>query len=508
MRLPVSLFTRILLWFFVNLAVLAGVLWAIFNLQFQLPPDSPLFAGSRLDVVAGWIGDDVRGATARERARILRRYSDTYGVEFALFNDTGDRLAGSPLRLPEEVARFVRGPLPGAPPEAPPPDVPPDEAGPAGGPPGPEVATPGWTGPPRGALPGGPPPAPPPGGLLGRPVFTVRTGNPPMYWAGVRLPLFEAGDRRPRPATLLVRSDSISGHGLFFDVRPWLFVVAVVLALSILLWMPFVRGLTGTVRQLTIAAEQIAEERFDVPVNTRRTDELGRLGAAINQLAGRLADFVRGQRRLLGDISHELNTPLARLQFALGILEERADPANAGFVADAQEEARVMSQLVAELLAFAKAGIRTQATPLERVTLRPLVDGVCSREAPAGVIVTDIDASLTVLAHPELLVRAVANLVRNAVRYAGAAGPITLSARRERESVCLRVADHGPGVPAEALTRVFEPFFRVEADRARTTGGSGLGLAIVKTCVEACGGTVSAQNLRPTGFEVRVVLRA
>jgi two-component system sensor histidine kinase CpxA len=111
------------------------------------------------------------------------------------------------------------------------------------------------------------------------------------------------------------------------------------------------------------------------------------------------------------------------------------------------------------------------------------------------------------MADPDYLVRALANLVRNAVRYAGEAGPITVSVRRENQDAVVTVADSGPGLPPDELERVFTPFYRLEASRNREAGGAGLGLAIVKSCVEACGGRVECLNRKPTGLEVEIRLR-
>lgn len=476
MRVRISLFGQILFWFFLNVVVLAGVLFGIFNLQFRLPKDSPWFLGNRLDFVAARIGEEMRAGG--DRQALLARFSAAYHVDFLLFSGNGQRLAGPALDLPLEVGRYVSGPVP-APHEG--------------------RRSPGPLHDVRGG--GAPPPR-------ARPVFSVRTANPTRYWGGVRLPVFEAGRERPDLATLLAVSDSMSGHGLFFDVRPWLLLAALVLGLSIALWVPFVRSLTGRVRQMTFATEQIAQERFDARVEERRSDELGRLGTAINQLAGRLSRFVGGQKRFLGDIAHELNSPLGRLEVALSILEERVGEEQQAYVADAQEEVRSMSRLVSELLAFSRAGMTRRELPLAPVLLLPLVEEVRQREACGREVQVQVDEQVTVLAHRELLGRALANLLRNAARYAADSGPVQVTASREAGEVLLRVADRGPGVPADALPRLFDPFFRLEPDRARSTGGTGLGLAIVKTCVEACQGRVSAQNLDPHGFEVSIRLRA
>src|SRR5207249_2057473 len=138
--------------------------------------------------------------------------------------------------------------------------------------------------------------------------------------------------------------------------------------------------------------------------NERRADELGRLGKAINHLAVRLGGFVQGQKRFLGDVSHELNSPLARMQFALSILEQRADPAQRDYIADVHEEVELMSRLVSELLAYSKAGMRGPEIKLEAVSLRPLIADVVAREAKQELpINVAVDAALDVNAHPELL---------------------------------------------------------------------------------------------------------
>jgi len=513
MRLRASLFTRILFWSFLNLAAAGALLYGFFTLQFRLGPDSALFAGNRLQYVVARLGAESRGALTQDaRDALLERYSATYDADFLLFNDDGAQLAGRQTMLPASVVTFIKEERlqtrPG--PRGPEGDraAPPDAQG----------------GPPPGELPGMRGRTPPSGldlgpagrgpgaggrdgmGPPGQAIFRERTTNPTRYWVVVRTPLFEPGERRPTMAALIVVSDSMSGRGLFFDVRPWVFVAAAILLLSAAIWFPFVRGLTRSIGQMTSATEQIARGRFDTAITTRRSDELGRLATAINQLSGRLAGFVHGQRRFLGDISHELNSPLARIEVALGILEEQVGETDRRLVADAQEDVRLMSQLVSELLAFAKAGMKAQDVRLSSVPIRRVCEAVVTREAQGREVSIDVEPELEAVAQPQLLARALANLVRNALRYAGQAGPIEVVARAQGDEVAIAVRDRGPGVPAEAMPRLFEPFFRIEADRDRATGGAGLGLAIVKTCVDACQGTVQARNLSP-GFEVEIRLR-
>ncbi|MFN7948311.1 MAG: HAMP domain-containing sensor histidine kinase [Blastocatellia bacterium] len=483
MRLRFSLFTKILLWFFLNLIVLGAVLLLLFNRQFRLE------AGHRLESVASLMAVELRAAPPAEREAILRRYSETYQVEFLLYLNNGVKMAGREMALPNEVMAGIIAPV--GPPAAPPRrDDPPPRFDEAGRP--------------------VPPPDQPANNPPPRPrVITLKTTDPTRYWAIVRVPVFEPGRPEPLRGSLVVVSDSISGHGLFFDPQPWLMILLVVLTLSVLFWLPFVRHITRILAQMTTATEQIAEEKFDVRVAAQRSDELGRLGRAINHLAERLAGFVSGQRRFLGDISHELNSPLARAQLALSILEERVDAAQRPYVEDVQEEIRLMSNLVSELLTYSKAGLKSSAISLEPVPLRPLAQQIIEREAEPGTdIRLEIEESLSAMASPGLLSRALGNLIRNAVRYAGTAGPITVAAARQGGQISLSVSDCGPGVPDGELSRLFDPFYRLEPDRARHTGGTGLGLAIVKTCVEACQGTVTASNRLPHGLEITIRLKA
>ena len=484
MSLPrphLSLLTRTVGWFFLNLLFIGTVLGLLANASLgNLPKPLRLRieASQRIEALAQLLIDEVRDKTLAERDAILQRYSAAYSVGFMLYdNDSGERLGGLAMPLPAEVVKELRTPPP-------PPNAQPEE------------------GVRRDQLPPNVPRPP-------LRTFTLTTANPRRYWMGARVPVFDKDRPIRRRATLFVVSDSLSGNGLFFDPWPWVLTGVLIIALSILFWLPFVGQLTRFIAQMTRATEQIAEEQFDVRVNERRGDELGRLGKAINHLAARLAGFVHGQKRFLGDISHELNSPLARMQFALSILEERVPPAQRAYVTDVQEEAQLMARLVAELLDYSKAGIKTQPVRLEPVRLRALAQQVIAREAADhNGIDLAIDEALTVTAQPELLARALGNVLRNAVRHASAAGPITLTGEQTDKQIQLRVSDHGPGVPDEALSRLFDPFYRVENDRARATGGAGLGLAIVKSCVEACQGSVLARNRHPHGLEVILTLQA
>jgi two-component system, OmpR family, sensor histidine kinase CpxA len=215
-----------------------------------------------------------------------------------------------------------------------------------------------------------------------------------------------------------------------------------------------------------------------------------------------------GQKKFLGDVAHELCSPLARLQMASGILAENAPAHLKETVADVRDEVQQMSTLVNELLSFTKAGMQPRDIVLTDVDLAPLVQGVLEREAAGGKVTATVPPELRVRADADLLARALGNLMRNALRYAGDAGPITLAARRDADRVVITVEDEGPGVPPDAIDRLGEPFFRPEAARTRELGGVGLGLSIVRGSLAACGGEVRFANREPKGFRAEVRLAA
>ena len=337
------------------------------------------------------------------------------------------------------------------------------------------------------------------------PKFLVSTSRPTAYWIGVRTPLRE---QEFAPVTLLVRCDSLAAGGLLLETKPLLFAAAGAVVISVLFWLPFAFGLTRQLRRVTDATSRVASGDFDVRLPVEGQDELGELSDSVNLMANQLDSLVRGQKRFLGDIAHELCSPVARMQAALAILENRAgDEKQNQYLSDLREELDDMGRLVDELLQLSKAGLQRDIR-LQPVALAPLVAGVVAREAGGADVECDVPEGLTVQAEPRLLSRALGNVLRNAIRYAGGAGPIVVSAAPQQGAVALVVADSGSGVPLESLPRLFDAFYRPDSARTREAGGAGLGLAIVKTCIESCGGRVAARNGTTVGLEVVFALPA
>ena len=500
-----SLLTKILGWFFLNLALVVVVLTVFFAFQ----PQINLYAiigqegRNRLRATGMLISHDLHQTPGKDWSKVLIRHAAIHEVDFVLVLEDGSRFASIDIELPEKAVNRVRLAL-----RRPPP--------------------PGRFPPPRFANDPGRRPQDhavdefrnrPEKGHIGRKPhrradrdnkkrhFIIRTPNPTRYWSGTRIPLPPEPGRPPAPAMLLAVSESMTGHGFFFDPLPWMIVAAAIMLLSVLFWIPMVRNITRPLGRMTLATEKIANGSFDVSIREKRNDEIGRLGRAINHMTARLSAFVKGQKRFMGDVAHELGSPIARIQMGLGALEQRVETRNRQRVLDVLEDVDHLSKLVNELLAFSRAEMKSESVSLENIELLPIVRSAIKREtAPAAEVISDIDPEIRVNASAELLTRAFANLIRNAVKYAGDAGPIIIQARKKGEHVQIVVRDNGHGVPNHFLDQLFEPFFRPESSRDRESGGVGLGLAIVKTCIETCNGTVSAANLKPKGFAVTITL--
>ncbi len=221
-------------------------------------------------------------------------------------------------------------------------------------------------------------------------------------------------------------------------------------------------------------------------------------------MAAQLGDYVAQQRRITADVAHELCSPIARMQMALGVVEQRGTPEQTSYLKKLDAELQHMAKLVEEVLAFSKAETLPEREEPEDIDLRDLITSIIARESPEADIKLDVPTALHLCSIRNALDRAIGNILRNAVRYAGNTGPIQLRTSREDDKILIRFSDRGPGVPSEALHRLFEPFYRPEAARRRTTAGSGLGLAITKRCVEACGGAVIARLREPSGLEIEI----
>ena len=507
MKASFPLTFKVSLWLLANMLLLTAAGGAFYVSEFGVGWESLTHGalGERLQSIGDSIATDLNTEPEGGRPAILRSRSMKYGADFFLFANTGALVAGNPVELPvavlEELNRGQRPEGRGPGPRGPRARPPRNEGPPDGRPALDERFPPDDRRKKEGAPPGG---RPPPEARLSAGRFIFHSTAPAATWIGLRVPIPNPFGQ-PNAGTVIIRAYSVFAVGRLLHAGPWIAIAASAFLLSVLFWLPLVRSITRALKQLSGATEQIAEGQFATRVELRRRDELGVLGSSVNRMAERLDTLVNGQKRFLGDVAHELGSPIGRLQVATEILESRADPALRAQVADVREEVQQMAALVAELLAFTKASIQPRDTPLGAVPLDALVQEMLAREQASARVTASIPTDLTARADAALLSRALGNLVRNAIRYTDVTAAIRLSATRDGAHVELSVEDEGPGVPSEALARLGEPFYRPETARTRETGGAGLGLAIVRSGVAACGGEVHFSNRTPHGF--RAVIR-
>ncbi|HKD54398.1 MAG TPA: ATP-binding protein [Steroidobacteraceae bacterium] len=282
------------------------------------------------------------------------------------------------------------------------------------------------------------------------------------------------------------------------------------------------RYLAAPVDRLRLATRRMAAGDLNVrvlPALRGRQDDLGLLAADLDAMAERLRQLLEAKQQLLRDVSHELRSPLARLQLALS-LARREDSGTERHLARIAREADRLEQLIARTLKLVR--LERPAHELEHVSidvgelLRNIASDVAI-EADAQGCLVNVQAAgvLMVSGDPELLRSAFENVIRNAVRYSPAGGVVAIEARRgtnaalAAEAVEVTVRDAGPGVPEKELGSIFEPFFRVEPAREhRSAGGEGLGLAIAARAVTLHGGRIEARNLEGGGLMVTVSLPA
>jgi len=483
MKPATSLASKITLLAVLTLLFLTAFLLLFAAIQFRISPTNFIVAPAlnHITSVAGDLAQDLAETPAGSRTELLSRLSKEYGVEFYLVDVDGNSLTGVPVILPlsirTEISRKIQ-------------QLRQDAARRAGGS--------GRIGPDGPAI----------GPWRVDAIFRKKTDKPSEYWVGVPMRVRSADNPEPSTGYLVLMSDSLIGNEFFFDPKPWVALTLALTLVFVIIWLPWIRSLTHAISEMKNATSRIAEGQFEIQLKVKRSDEVGHLAASINRMSMQLARFVKGQKRFMADVAHELCAPTARMQVALGILEQRADEDTREYVSDITDDVRHMSDLINELLSFSKAEMQTTKTEITHVDVADTVRRVVELErTPDAVIDTSVPKDLAVLANPDYLFRALSNLVRNAIRYAGHAGPISVAARSENGEAAITVADHGPGVPNTALEDVFTPFFRLETSRSRDSGGTGLGLAIVKACVEACKGTVRARNRRPAGLEVEIRLK-
>lgn len=258
------------------------------------------------------------------------------------------------------------------------------------------------------------------------------------------------------------------------------------------------RRITRPLESFTLAAQHIGAG--DMPESLPETGirELSGLAATFNRMALQVRELLANRTTLLAGISHDLRTPLARMNLALEMLPDNTDPKLAARLRHDVEE---MNQLIGEFLVLSR---ELQKGPPQALELNALLEELAGNAGMAGANVEwQSRENFTVTADPLALRRILNNLIGNAVRY-GAGNPIQVTLTSAGKDAVIRILDRGPGIPDRELENVFQPFYRLEASRSNATGGSGLGLAIARQLADANGWKIELLPRSGGGTEARL----
>lgn len=274
------------------------------------------------------------------------------------------------------------------------------------------------------------------------------------------------------------------------------------------------RSLSAPVRTLREATQKLAGGDLSVRVGPslgRRRDETAELGRDFDRMAERIGGLLASRHRLLRDISHELRSPLARLNVALGLARRKAGAEAQGSLDRMEREAERLNELIGELLTLTllesgDGGTGRVAVDLQALVREIVQDADFEAKAAGRAVRLARSEPASAQGDPELLRRAIENVVRNAARFTAEGSAVEVRLARSEgisgPAARISVRDHGPGVPEESLDKLFEPFYRVADARDRQSGGTGIGLAITERAMRLHGGSVRAVNAPGGGLEV------
>jgi signal transduction histidine kinase len=284
---------------------------------------------------------------------------------------------------------------------------------------------------------------------------------------------------------------------------PYFLAVGVAIAL---LGLALSAGIVAPLRRLAETVSQFGRGDLSARAVFDRKDEIGQLAVSFDSMALRIETLLTAERRLLQDVSHELRSPLARLSFAAELMKDSSSPDEA--IGRMRHEIDRLTQLVSSLLEMTSAEGDPASRKNQPVLMRNLLEGIvedCKVEAEARDlrIESSLGCSSSVEGDPELLRRAVENVLRNAIRYSPFGSSVSLLCEEVSGMLTVTIRDFGPGVPNDSLDKIFAPFFRVDASRATVNGGIGLGLSIAQRAVLIHQGSITAQNASP-GLRVAI----
>jgi two-component system, OmpR family, sensor kinase len=294
--------------------------------------------------------------------------------------------------------------------------------------------------------------------------------------------------------------------------------LAAALVVLALLSIPLARSVTAPLERLAGLARAFGAGNLTARSGFASGDEIGDLARSFDEMAERVISLRKAEKELLANVSHELRTPLQRIRMALELVREGDTRSAAGYLSDIEEDLQELERLLDDVMTAARLDLSrgTGGDPLpplrlQQLSAAELVDAArlrFQRRAGARALNVNVAADAPrVEADPALLRRVLDNLLDNAAKFSEPGTAITISAQAGADgALVLEVCDQGIGIEASELERIFEPFYRTDRSRARSTGGVGLGLALARRIVEAHDGTIVAESEPERGSRFRVTI--
>ena len=294
----------------------------------------------------------------------------------------------------------------------------------------------------------------------------------------------------------------------------WLRITITVAISFFLLWL-LAKSLSKPLLKIQQAANDLGNGKLSTRVTEldQRNDELGQLAKSFNQMAKKLENSISAQQRLLGDVSHELRSPMTRLQLAIALAHKSKQTPDelTKYLLRCETEINRLDTMLDNVIALSRLENTIPVINNHQLTINKLVDDlVVDGQFLAdekNIIINNIPTqNIIINADEQLLASAIGNILTNAVKYSPENSQISIQLSVNEQQLIIKITDSGMGVPETALKQLFEPFYRVQNDRARATGGSGLGLAIAKQAIIAHHGTIEAYNNNKYGLTVEIKL--
>lgn len=276
------------------------------------------------------------------------------------------------------------------------------------------------------------------------------------------------------------------------------------------------RYMVGPIKELRQVSSDFACGKLSARVTgsaTHRRDEIGDLALDFNTMADKIEQMICGQRRLFGDISHELRSPLARLQIASELLQKKLPQTEHQLLSRIDNEVARINALIEEVLQYSRLETGNIQGEQHQIDLVAVLQNICNDADFEGrtrncKVSFNAPEKLEIVGIVSLIERAIENVLRNAIKYSPENSQVEVSLISQDNQALIRIADRGPGIPASEISKVFEPFYRCAEDRNRSSGGNGLGLAIAWHAVRLHNGNIELHNADGGGLIAEIKLPA